>query len=345
MKNKLTMLEEVFQIPELIANQIKVGMPIYQEVGKKLGQLKPQYFITCARGTSDNAVTFFKYLIESRLGIPLASIGPSIASIYKTPLRLENSVCLTISQSGSSPDLIALQKQAKSGGAFTTALINNTDSIVANNADSLIPMLSGNETAVAATKTYVSSLFALTAIFASMAKDEELFNSLLSLPEQLQKALKTDWSKAYKYLSRDNSFFTISRGLGLSLSDESALKFKETCRLHAESHSSAEFHHGPMALAEKGFSAFVFVPEDECKKSVLSCVEKLLSLKSNTIVVSSSKTTSDSICHLQSIKAPHPLLSTLCQAVSFYVFIYGLSKHLRENPDDPPHLTKETKTT
>lgn len=345
MPKKLTMLEEIFQIPTVIANLAVEGIPIYQAIGKKLSDINPQYFVTCARGTSDNAVTYFKYLIESKCGIPLASIGPSIASIYKTPLRLKNSVCLTVSQSGTSPDLIALQKQAKTGESFTIALVNNTNSIIAQNAECVIPMLSGKESAIAATKTYVSSLFALTAVFAGMTNDKELLKNLYSLPEYLVKALRTDWSEAYKFLSRDASFFSISRGLGLSLSNESALKFKETCRLHAESYSSAEFQHGPMALAEKGFSAFVFVPDDECNKSVLSCVDKIISLEAKAIIVSSTQSNNSSICHLDAVKAPHPLLTTICQAVSFYVFADGLAKHLGENPDNPPHLKKETTTT
>jgi len=168
------MAREISEIPAITERQITEAFPAYRAEGRRLKELDPDFFMTCARGTSDQAALYFKYLIELRAGIPVASIGPSLGSIYKARLRMTGAACLSISQSGGSPDLSALQKQAKEGGARTLAILNVEDSSLGLGADRVLPLLAGPEIAVAATKSYVASLVAVAALVAEFADDKEL---------------------------------------------------------------------------------------------------------------------------------------------------------------------------
>ena len=153
------MAAEIAEIPAMIERQLR-SLESYLEIGRTLKMDNTQGIVTCARGTSDHAATFFKYLVETQIGLAVASIGPSVASVYRAKLSLNGYACLTFSQSGGSPDLALLQRTAKEGGAKTIAILNQVDSPVGNAADHVLPILAGPENAVAATKSYIGMLMA-----------------------------------------------------------------------------------------------------------------------------------------------------------------------------------------
>ena len=134
---------EIAEIPAVAARQIADGLDGYREVGERLRRLAPRFIVTCARGSSDHAATYLKYVVETRIGIPVASMGPSVASVYAAPLVLDGAACITISQSGRSPDLACFQGRARAGGAETFAITNMPDSPVGAGARVLVPMLAG----------------------------------------------------------------------------------------------------------------------------------------------------------------------------------------------------------
>ena len=331
---------EIAEIPDVVARQADEGLGAYREEGERLRAARPRFFITCARGTSDHAATYFKHLAETRLGVPVASVGPSAASVYNAPLKLEGAVCLTISQSGASPDIAMLQARARLGGARTVALLNEVDSPAGEGADCALPVLAGPERAVAATKSHVASLVALSAVFAALAGDKAVSDAIRRLPDALSAALSRDWSEALAPLSAASSLFTISRGPGLALAGEAALKFKETCRLHAEAHSGAEVRHGPIALARSRFAALVFATEDESGASILDAANSMSQAGADVFVAGAEFGRNQ----LPTAKAPHPLLAPVCQAVSFYRFAEALARWMGVNPDDPPNIKKVTRT-
>ena len=187
------MFAETSEIPRVLARQVNEGLPVYFEAAEWLRKLSPNLFVTCARGTSDHAATYFKYLMEMFAGIPVASIGPSIASVFNAPLKLERGVCLTISQSGGSPDLAALQAAAARGGARTLALVNLVESPVGTGADRVLPSLAGPEISVAATKSFIASLFAVAALHARFNRDKDLEDALRRLPAIADRALALEW--------------------------------------------------------------------------------------------------------------------------------------------------------
>ncbi|MFK5977497.1 MAG: SIS domain-containing protein [Rhizobiaceae bacterium] len=308
------MYREVQSVPERIAHQIDTALPTYIAVGERLKTMDVKVMITVARGSSDHAATYFKYLVETMFGIPLASVGPSIASIYGKDMLVDGVPIIAISQSGGSKDLQIFMEQATRNGAIGIVLTNDTSSALAHSGCEVLDLSMGVEKAVAATKTYIASLTALAGVFAGWSGDEKFLNALRELPENLNCALHCNW--------------------------DAALKFIETCLIHAESHSAAEVNHGPMALAGKEQSALVFMSGNCTRHSTDGSVERLRDAGSRVFIASGHKGTD---C-LRTIKTSHPLLDLISQALSFYVFVEKLSVALGFNPDAPRHLNKVTVT-
>ena len=338
---KSVMAREIGEIPDVLIRQVNEGLSRYLSAGRQLAASNPRGFVTCARGTSDHAATFFKYLVEIRTGLPVASIGPSVASVYGSRLKLTDFVCVTVSQSGASPDLAVLQKAAGDGGAYTLAILNETDSPVGRGADTVLPILAGPEKAVAATKSYVGSLFAILGFVAGFIGDRELESALRGFPDIARAALECDWSKAQLALARAGSVFTIGRGPGLAVAAEAALKLKETCRIHAETFSSAEVLHGPVVLAERTFAALLFDPEDQSQGSVAAAAN---AMHNKGAAAFSSSTRAASGTDLKVPAVAHEHLLALVQIIAFYRFVEALARNLGENADAPVGLNKVTET-
>ncbi len=342
---KTVMAREIAEIPEVAARQVGEGLDGYREVGERLRRMEPRFLVTCARGSSDHAATYLKYLVETRIGIPVASMGPSVASVYAAPLALEGGVCVTISQSGKSPDLACFQDRARRSGAETLALTNTPDSPVGTGASELVPMLAGPETAVAATKTFVAALVAVAGIVAGWTRDRVLVKGLGALPESLARALACTWDEALSGLGGTASLYVIGRGPGLAAAAEAALKLKETCRLHAEAHSAAEVRHGPIALARghprDRFAAIVFHARDRSRASLETACE---ALRASGAPVFAADFDARIASRLPVVPAEHPLLDPLSQVTSFYRFVETLSVALGGDPDRPAHLEKVTET-
>ncbi len=335
------MAAEIAEIPSAAERQISEGLPLYLEEGRRLKAMNPCVFVTCARGTSDHAATYFKYLTETRLGIPVASVGPSVASVYGAPLRVRDAVCVCVSQSGASPDIFALQAKAREQGARCVAVVNDRDSPVGRSAHATLPVLAGPELAVAATKSFVGSLIALCGLHAGMAGDSALEKAIRGLPAALEGALRRDWSSAYETIASASSLYVMSRGPGLAAALEAALKLKEACRRHAEAYSAAEALHGPLTLAGKGLTVLVFVPEDRSAASVLEAASAFESCGARVLLAGAG----DAPGRLPTERPAHAALTPICQIASFYRFVEALAAALGENPSHPPHLEKVTRTT
>ena len=336
---------EIAEIPAVAARQIADGFDGYREVGERLRRLAPRFIVTCARGSSDHAATYLKYVVETRIGVPVASMGPSVASVYAAPLVFDGAACITISQSGRSPDLACFQGRARAGGAETFAITNAPDSPVGTGAGVLVPMHAGPETAVAASKSFVATLVAVAAIVAGWTGDEALLGGLSATPDALREALACSWSEALPALGAAASLYVIGRGPGLAVAGEAALKLKETCRLHAEAHSAAEVRHGPIALARghprNRFAALVFHARDRSRRSLDSACE---ALRASGAPVFAADFDAGTRSRLPVVAAGHPLLDPLTQITSFYRFVEMLSVALGEDPDRPAHLEKITET-
>jgi len=330
------MAAEIAEIPEVIDRQLRDNLDSYLALGHNWTNDPPVFFATCARGTSDQAATFFKYLTEIGTGIPVASLGPSLGSLFDGGLRMNGSVLLAISQSGASPDLVALARKASIGGARTVALLNTPDSALGRTADTVLPLAAGPERAVAATKSFAASLVAVAAIHAGQTGNRELLDELLLLPAVLRSP-RNGPQLDLSPLRRARRLFCLGRGVGLAIAGEAALKLKETCLLTAEATSSAEFRHGPLALADKESTALVFLLDDATRHGTELLIETLKERGASVIV-------SGGADKVQPLDLRHPATQAIVAITRFYAAVHALALSLGLDPDRPPHLVKATLT-
>ena len=309
---------------------------------RRLRELDPSVVVTCARGSSDHAATYAKYLIETRAKIPAASHAPSITSIYGTGWRkLDKALYLTISQSGRSPDLLLSACAARDAGALVVALVNDASSPLAAAAHHVLPLSAGPETSVAATKSYIGSLLAIAALVSEWREDEVLRDALGSAPRLLSHAADLDWSHAIEPLVTAKSLFVIGRGMTLGIAQEAALKFKETSGIHAEAFSAAEVQHGPMALVTSGFPVLMFVPNDAASDAFEALARDFVA-RGATVIAAGAKI--PGTISLPVVDSAHPALSPVAMIQPFYRMVANVSVARGLDPDRPPHLRKVTET-
>jgi glucosamine--fructose-6-phosphate aminotransferase (isomerizing) len=331
---------EAAEAPSVIAAQLRRNSPTVQALAARLRRAPPRAVVTCARGSSDNAATYARYLIETRLGLLTSSAAPSVSSIYRASADMAQTAVLAISQSGASPDLVSTVEAARRGGAFVIALVNVEDSPLARLADLTLPLTAGVESSVAATKTFLASLAALAQLVAEWADDPALGAAVDQLPDLLARAWAIDWSAALGPLQRAQSAYVVARGVGLGVAQEWALKLKETSRIHAEAQSAAELMHGPMALVREGFPVLLLAQHDEAHDGVLELARNLAARGADTLLAGGSAT---GACVLPTLAA-HPAIEPLLMTQSFYRFANELALARGLDPDRPAHLHKVTRT-
>ncbi len=190
------MLRETAEAPQVVARLIAANEDACRELAARLRADPPLFAVTCARGSSDSTATYAKYLLEIRLGFVVASVGPSVSSIYGARPRMSNALFLAISQSGQSPDLTKLAEAARQDGALTLALVNDVASPLAKCCEVVLPLHAGDERCVAATKSYIAALAAFLQLLAHWSADPGIDQAIRRLPEDLGDALCRDWQAA-----------------------------------------------------------------------------------------------------------------------------------------------------
>lgn len=331
---------EAAESAAVVRAQLAANRETTRRLGATLRELAPRAVVTCARGSSDHAATFAKYLLETRCGVLTASAAPSVSSVYEARSDLRGTLCLAISQSGRSPDLLSAAASARAAGALVVALVNARDSPLAAGADHVIPLHAGVERSVAATKSHLASLAAILQLVAAWRGDRELDSALAALPDGLERAWRLDWQAAIEPLRRARSLFVLGRGLGLGVALEAALKLKETCRLHAEGLSAAELRHGPMALVQAGFPVLLFAQDDETHDSSAALAAELAA--AGAIVVAAG-CEAPGILALPTVAAD-PVAQPILLVQAFYRLAEALARARGLDPDRPAHLRKVTET-
>ena len=341
MTSETLMSAEVAEIPAAAARFLEGSRERVAEAAAAMRAVDPRLIVTVARGSSDHAATYLKYVAELAAGVPVASVGPSVASIYGRRLRLDGAVCLGISQSGQSPDIVEMMRSAGEGGALTVAITNVAESPMAAACAHTLALHAGPERSVAATKTFVTSVLASLALVAEWQQDDALRAAVAALPEQFEKALGCDWRPLSDRLVRASSAFVLGRGPGFAIANEVALKFKETCAIHAESYSAAEVLHGPAAIVQAHFPVLGLAVEDAARPAVVATAERLAGQGADVFL-----TARDALgaVALPVVAGVHPLTAPLVLVVSFYRFVEALARRRGFNPDTPPHLRKVTET-
>ena len=335
------MRREVEEIPQVVAGFLGAAAPVLDAAAARLRTVDPALVVTVARGSSDHASSYLKYAIELTLGLPVASVGPSIASIYGRDLKLDSAVAIAVSQSGKSPDIVGMAQSARRSGAATIAITNTADSPLAAASDFTIDLHAGVEKSVAATKTFVTSVVAGLALLARWSGDAGLRRAVETLPESLARAVACDWSEMIGALDGHNALYVLGRGPGFAIANEAALKFKETCGIQGESYSAAEVMHGPVSIVTPGYPVLALAARDAAEASVADMAHKLAGQGARAFLTSDRP---GAAARLPFAATGHPLTDPLALVVSFYRFVEALARHRGLNPDAPPLLRKVTET-
>ncbi|MBE7734482.1 SIS domain-containing protein [Devosia faecipullorum] len=341
MTSQTHMRREVNEIPQVVAGFLEASSSGLDQAAARLREVDPALVVTVARGSSDHACTYLKYAVELTLGLPVASIGPSIASIYGKDLKLDRAAAIAISQSGKSPDIVGMAQSARRSGATTVAITNTMGSPLAETSDFTIDLHAGVEKSVAATKTFVTSVVAGLALLARWSGDADLRRAVEALPDSLAKAVECDWSEMIPALDGHSALYVLGRGPGLAIAHEAALKFKETCIIQGESYSAAEVMHGPVSIVGSGYPVLGLAARDAAEASVADMAHKLAGQGARAFLTSDRP---GAASRLPFAATGHPITDPLALIVSFYGFVEALARHRGLNPDEPPMLRKVTET-
>ncbi|MDN3556379.1 SIS domain-containing protein [Halomonas maura] len=332
------MLDEARNAPARIRGQLQRNAEVLASLGGRLREAPPSGALTVARGSSDHGAAYLGYLIMKHLGIPVASLPPSLAG---APWRLSGQLAVAISQSGQSPDLVTAQRALAAGGARTLALVNTPQSPLGEASDDEVALFAGEEHSVAATKSYLATLSAAAQLVGHWAGDETLLAALEALPDRLAEAAGQDWSAAIEALGGVERMMVIGRGPGLAVAQEAALKFKETCAIQAEPFSGAELRHGPMALIGEGYPVLVFAPPGPEQAGLLELADWLEGVGARVLLAADAGVARR---RLTLTDAAHDDLQPLSVIQSFYTMAAGLAAARGSDPDRPRHLRKVTRT-
>ncbi len=334
------MQEEAAESPAVVARQLRENAALMADIGAQLRQRPPRAVVTCARGSSDHAATYAKYLFETRARVLTASAAPSVSSVYRIELDLRDCLFVAISQSGESPDLLASAAAAKRSGAMVIVLCNVVEAPLCREADFTIPLWAGKEHSVAATKSYLASLAALAHLTAEWTGDAEFLAAIHGLPAALAGAWQLDWRAALSVLGEAHHLYVIGRGLGLGAAQETALKAKEICGLHAEAYSGAEVRHGPVALLGGGFPALILAQDDATLHGLQSLGAELAARNVEVLLAGGRAA---GVTELPTVSC-QPALAPMLLVGSVYRLLAQLAVARGQDPDRPPHLRKVTGT-
>ena len=353
--NPTWMRREIEETPDVVAGLLETGRAEIDAVAAAIRAADPAWAMLVARGTSDNAAIHLRYLIETELGIPCGLAAPSVTTVYGARIRWRGGLVIAVSQSGRSPDLVAVVEAARAGGAFTVAIANDTASPLVAAAEHLIDCRAGHERAVAATKSYVAQLAAGAALVAALNPDGRLAAALDRLPATLHgclvaalEAIRDDAPIVAEFAASERSI-VVSRGYDHATALEIALKLKETGRLFAEGYSAADLSHGPIVLSGPEIPVLAIRPDGRMGPEVDVAIAAAARSGARPWVVGGGKApggggtaTGDRTIRLP-IDVPDGL-AALAFVLPGQLLAEAVARRRGYDPDAPPGLQKVTLT-
>jgi glucosamine--fructose-6-phosphate aminotransferase (isomerizing) len=330
------MLQEALEAPGRLEALLAADGDLYANLAMRLRRAPPKFVFTIARGSSDHAASYAASLIQSHLGRITASLAPSLWTRARAQLEVEGALAIAISQSGSGPDVVETTRMARDRGACTAAIVNDTGSPLAAAAEHVLPLHAGQEIGIAATKSMLATLVVVARLVAQWGADEAFRAALARMPEAVRRAQSLRWGPTLvSHFAQAPACFVISRGPGLAIAQEIALKLQELAGLPALAFSSAEFQHGPKALLSRQHPVLLLPAApwvgaeidrlwDEAQPAQLACIGVTPGLEAPDAV--------------------HPDLDPILMLAAFHPALEGLTRARGHDPDRPPRLTKVTKT-
>ena len=345
----MTLYSEIHEQPMILRQSFNQNLEMVQQIAQAIPRDSVQYAFIAARGTSDNAARYAKYLWGAFNQLPVTLAAPSLFSMYAQSPRLDGALVIGVSQSGQSPDIVKVLEEGKRQGRPTLAITNEPESPLAQTADFVIDIAAGVETAVAATKTYNTSLLAIAMLSAAWSNDESRMHVLSSLPDWVSEVLKQDEiikhvAPRYRYMSQ---CVVLGRGYNYATAFEWSLKMKELTYVVAEPYSSADFRHGPIAIVEHGFPVLAVTPSGAVYRDMMQLLHRLSETRRAELIVISDN---DEALKLATggirLPAEMPEWATpLVSIVPAQLFSYYLTTVKGYNTEAPRGLNKVTKTT
>jgi glucosamine--fructose-6-phosphate aminotransferase (isomerizing) len=341
------MLSEIREQPEVLARLIRESEESVTRLCRAVREAGVRLFVIAARGTSDNAGVYARYLLEIETGTPVSLAAPSVYTLYDAPMLWEQTLALGISQSGEAADAAEVLQRARDAHQLTACIVNHTDSRMARACEHVIAMGAGEEKSLPATKTYTESLAAIAAIAAELSAHDTLRQGLSALPARVEEVLHLEegiarQAERYRYMEK---CVVLARGLNQATALEAALKLAETCYVEAQPYSAADFLHGPIAIVEEGFPCFLFAPSGRGYPSMGALARALRERGAETVIVSDQEEILQSA--VTPIRLPGSVderLSPIVAIVAAQLFACHLAHVKGLNPDSPRGLRKVTVT-
>jgi glutamine---fructose-6-phosphate transaminase (isomerizing) len=353
-----TMRDEIRQQPAAIERTLKAEWRRAEKLRRHFEQNPVRLIVLAARGTSDNAAQFGRYLLEISTGIPVSLAAPSVSTLYRSQINFSEAVVVAISQSGESTDTNIVLEQAKAASAFTIGITNESESTLARIADDAFLVRAGKEKSVAATKTYTGQLTCLYLLAYALGARIKL-PDLQRVPDWTSAALKLEediQQRAERYCFMRHAV-CVGRGLNYSNSFEFALKLMETCYVVAERFSSADLLHGPIAMLEASFPAFLFCPSGVTWKPMCELLEKLKVIRAETLLITDRSNkeirtveglTQEPLTIPTALASktliPEELYTPIPYIIPAQLFAASLAEVKHLDPDRPRTLSKVTQT-
>lgn len=340
------MLSEIREQPEALERLLTQELGLVRELAAAARERDISLLYLAARGTSDHAAVYAKYLVEILAGIPAALAAPSVFTLYGAQVRLDRALVLGISQSGKAADAIEVLKRSRAAGYLTGCITNDAESPMAQTAEHPLCCRAGLERSLPATKTYTTSLALVYSLAACLAGREELLEDLRRTPQWVAQVLALDeqigeCAERYRFMEE---CVVLARGLNQCTALETALKLSETTYVRAHPYSSADFKHGPIAVVDEGYPCVLFAPSGEGYETMLDMADALLERDAELIVLSDQpEVLSRATTRLKLPQVPE-LLSPLVGIVAAQLFAYHLARVKGRDPDNPRGLKKVTHT-
>lgn len=344
----MALVDEIFEQPDVLRRELELELGQVQRIAGEIKKLDIKFVFLAARGTSDNAGLYAKYLLGAHNRIPMALAAPSLFTIYGEPPKLDGALVMGISQSGQSPDIVGVLEEGKRQGCPTLAVTNDPESPLAQVADYVIDIHAGPEKAVAATKTYTAQLMAVAMLSVALDGDSGRIEALQRVPEMVETVLDAaseieEMAQRYRYMEQ---CVVLGRGYNYATAFEWALKLKELTYVVAQPYSSADFRHGPIAIVERGSPVMAVVPRGSVFGDMMRLMRGLVEDRRAELVVVSND--DDALAMAQTpLPIPEEMeewLSPMVAIVPGQVFTMHLTVARGLDTERPRGLHKVTKT-
>lgn len=338
------MYREIHEQPEVLGRILEEGWREILDAARALRERNFRFVVLAARGTSDNAALYAKYLFEVILGIPTALASPSVFTLYESKIKLEDCLVIGISQSGESKDVLEVVRTSRELGAVTLSVTNDESSSLAGISEFHFSLYAGREESVAATKTYTASLLVLYLLVEALKGANSPGAEARKLPGQAREILDSEWKGIERYRYAEYMVVT-SRGFNLSTAQEAALKLMETSYVVAQPFSEADLRHGPIAMVTKDFPVLAIVSPGRARSAMGDLVETLDERGAELVVMSEGGETPKKFAASFRVPVSCPEeLSPILYAIPPQMFAHDLSRLKHLAPDSPRGLSKVTET-